>query len=239
MQRFMRKSVIYGLLAAAMCAVTSAHAGVVIGGTRLVYHGGDKEASIQVMNSANGQIPYLIQSFVDDKGPKGDRPGTTGSLPFTVTQPLFRLDAGSENTIRVVRTGGNFPADRESVYWLDVKAIPANNPADKGKNVLRFSLKNRIKLFYRPKGVADPTSEAMEAIGFHRTGNKLTVTNPTPWYLSFFKLNVGDKVVDTAFTMVAPHGSTDYTIPAGAGGKITWQYINDYGAGSLVLDGKG
>lgn len=79
----------------------------------------------------------------------------------------------------------------------------------------------------------------MAAIGFHRTGNKLTVTNPTPWYLSFFKLNVGDKAVDTAFTMVAPHGSTDYTIPAGASGKITWQYINDYGAGSLVLDGKG
>ncbi|MDS6633080.1 hypothetical protein QYS46_32175 [Klebsiella michiganensis] len=46
-------------------------------------------------------------------------------------------------------------------------------------------------------------------------------------------------MVDTAFTMVAPHGSTDYTIPAGTGGKITWQYINDYGAGSLVLDGKG
>ncbi|MDU3160334.1 MAG: molecular chaperone, partial [Hafnia alvei] len=123
------------------------------------------------------------------------------------------------------------------VYWLDIKAIPANNPADNGKNVLRFSLKNRIKLYYRPDGLGDPTPEAYKKIKFNRSGDSLTVTNPTPWYLTFYKLTIGGKTVDTKFTMVAPNGSQQYKLPAGSAGKISWQYINDYGSASPTMDG--
>lgn len=233
----MRKSVIHCLLATCLGVATSAHAGVIISGTRLIYHGDSNEASIQVKSENGDKYPYLIQSFVDDNGPKGDQPSTTGKLPFTVTPPLFRLEPGTENGIRVIKTSGNFPADRESVYWLDVKAIPANNPADKGKNVLRFSLKNRIKIFYRPAGLGDPTQKEFQKITFRRNGNTIAVTNPTPWYLTFFNMSVGGVKVNTAFTMVAPHGSKEYTLPAGAAGKVTWQYINDYGSASPVMDG--
>ncbi|HBQ8098963.1 TPA: molecular chaperone [Klebsiella pneumoniae] len=234
----MRKSAIYCLLAAGLLVAASARAGVIISGTRLIYHGENKEASVQVMSGAEDKYPYLIQSFVDGNGPVGDAPQTAGKLPFTVTPPLFRLEPGAENTIRVVRTGGDFPADRETVYWLDVKAIPARKPEDEGKNILRFSLKNRIKLFYRPVGLADPTADDFKAITFRRSGHSLVVTNPTAWYLTFFNLTVGGHPVDTRFTMVAPHGVHEYPLPAGAAGNITWQYINDYGAASPVLTGR-
>lgn len=233
----MKMSVISCLLATCLSYAASANAGVNISGTRLIYHGEDKEASIKVTSGADDKFPYLIQSFVDDKGPEGNKPETEAKLPFTVTPPLFRLDPGAENAVRVVRTGGNFPADRESVFWLDIKAIPANNPADNGKNILRFSLKNRIKLYYRPAGLSEPTPDAYKKITFQRSGNDLVVTNPTPWYLTFFKLNVGGHLVDTKFTMVEPHGSHKYTIPAGATGKVTWQYINDYGSASPEMSG--
>lgn len=231
----MKKSVKYCLLAVCMSFAVTANAGVNISGTRLIYHGEKKEASINVQSAADDKYPYLIQSFVDKKGPKGDEPEGDTKLPFTVMPPLFRLEPGAENAVRVIRTGGNLPQDRESVYWLDIKAIPANDPKEDGKNVLRFSLKNRIKLYYRPAGLADPTPETLKAVSFKISGHQLTVSNPTPWYLTFYQLNVGPSPVDTKFTMVAPQGSHTYQIPAGATGKVTWSYINDYGAASPVM----
>lgn len=231
----MKMSVKYCLLAACLSFAVSANAGVNISGTRLIYHGEKKEASINVKSGADDKYPYLIQSFVDNKGPQGNSPEGNTKIPFTVTPPLFRLEPGAENAVRVIRTGGDLPADRESVYWLDIKAIPANNPADDGKNVLRFSLKNRIKLYYRPAGLKDPTSDDYKSVSITKNGNSLVVTNPTSWYLTFFKLNVGTKAIDTKFTMVAPHGTHTYSIPGDATGKVTWSYINDYGSASPLM----
>lgn len=231
----MKMSVKYCLLTACMSFAVSANAGVNINGTRLIYHGEKKEASINVRSGADDKYPYLIQSFVDNKGPKGDQPEGSGKLPFTVTPPLFRLEPGAQNAVRVIRTGGDLPRDRESVYWLDVKAIPANDPKDDGKNVLRFSLKNRVKIYYRPAGLNDPTIDDYKAVSFKTSGSDLVVTNPTPWFLTFYKLKVGSSLVNTEFTMVPPRGAHTYKIPAGASGKVTWSYINDYGAASPVM----
>ncbi|MBA5838935.1 fimbria/pilus periplasmic chaperone, partial [Morganella morganii] len=39
-------------------------------------------------------------------------------------------------------------ADRESLYWLNVKFVA---PSEEGQeNVLRYSMTNRIKILYRP-----------------------------------------------------------------------------------------
>ncbi len=46
--------------------------------------------------------------------------------PFLITPPLFRLDAKQENVLRIIRTGGNLPADRESLFWLNIKSIPSS-----------------------------------------------------------------------------------------------------------------
>lgn len=94
-----------------------AQAGIVVGGTRLIYDGGKKESSIGVSNP--DKIPYLIQSWVDLQE------GDTSKTPFIITPPLFRLDGGQDNILRVVRAGGNLPTDRESLYWMNIKSIPS------------------------------------------------------------------------------------------------------------------
>ncbi|HHT2327683.1 TPA: fimbrial biogenesis chaperone, partial [Enterobacter hormaechei] len=43
--------------------LTSASAGVVIGGTRIIFDGAKKEASISITNPDD--VPYLIQSWID------------------------------------------------------------------------------------------------------------------------------------------------------------------------------
>lgn len=221
------------LLVASSCA----YAGVIVGGTRLIYNAGTKETSISVKNPENS-TPYLIQSWTDNAGPNDDNKGAE-KPPFIVTPPLFRLDPGIENTLRVVKLkdAALLPKDRESVFWLNVKSIPAQSKNADGsvtRNTLQISVKTRIKLFYRPEGITETTKEAAERLSFKRTAKQLIVTNPTPYYFTFNTLKVGQKDVDSLSTMVPPKGEMQYTLN-GTGNNVEWNYINDFGGVSKMV----
>ncbi|ELU51264.1 fimbrial biogenesis chaperone [Vibrio campbellii] len=211
--------------------VSDVCAGVVIGGTRVVFHGEKREESLSVTN--NDTKPFLIQSWVDTSGETGNKKGTV-KPPFLITPPLFRLDGGEENLVRIIRTGENFPENRESVYWVNVKSIPASVKGE--KNVLQIAIKNRIKLFYRPEGIKRPNEEDFESVSFHRSVDQIEVKNPTPYYISFYSMKLGDTDVSTTHVMVPPQGSAYYHVPASIqGDKVTWQYINEFGGISKSL----
>lgn len=65
----------------------TATAGVIIGGTRIIFDGA-KEASISVNNP--DATPYLIQSWIDEQE------GGSGKAPFIITPPMYRLDSGQK-----------------------------------------------------------------------------------------------------------------------------------------------
>jgi P pilus assembly protein, chaperone PapD len=77
--------------------LTSVSAGVIIGGTRIIFDGAKKEASIGITNPDN--VPYLIQSWIDVQDEQ------SGKAPFIITPPLYRLDGGQKNLERIVMTG--------------------------------------------------------------------------------------------------------------------------------------
>lgn len=60
-----------------------ASAGVIIGGTRIIYDGNKKEASISVNNPDS--TPYLIQSWVDTMS------GGAEKAPFIITPPFISI----------------------------------------------------------------------------------------------------------------------------------------------------
>ena len=119
--------------------LTSVSAGVIIGGTRIIFDGTKKEASIGITNPDN--VPYLIQSWIDVQDEQ------SGKAPFIITPPLYRLDGGQKNLERIVMTG-SLPQGQESLFWLNIKAIPS---ASKQMNSLQIAVKTRIKLIYRPE----------------------------------------------------------------------------------------
>ncbi|MDU1084752.1 MAG: molecular chaperone, partial [Leclercia adecarboxylata] len=137
----MRKSV---FIAALLFITTAAHAGVIIEGTRLIYQGDKKEASLGLSNPDN--LDYLVQSWVESAD------SARNKAPFLITPPLFRLDGKQDNILRVVRTGGTLPTDRESLYWLNIKSIPSTS-REESSNTLQIAIKTRIKLIYRPSGI--------------------------------------------------------------------------------------
>ncbi|CAI1068827.1 Chaperone protein fimC precursor [Serratia rubidaea] len=208
-----------------------AQAGVVVGGTRVVYDGAKREASLSISNP--DKTPYLIQSWADNDGPDGKQKAGA-KPPFVVTPPLFRLEPRGENLLRIIRTGGALPEDRESVFWLNVKSLPSAPQGE--RNVLQIAVKTRIKLFYRPGGLPRMSEDSYQQVSFQRQGNQLQVSNPTPYFLSFFSLKVNGQTVDTTNVMVPPKGSASYRLPASAaGGQVSWQLINDYGGTSKVF----
>ena len=100
------------------CPLLASAAGVAIAGTRVIYNEQSHEADITVKNT-NPHDPVLIQSWVDDLA-------DNNKSPFIVTPPLFRLDAGDSNDLRVLLTSAQLPNDRESLFTLNIKVIPAN-----------------------------------------------------------------------------------------------------------------
>ncbi|CAM4298653.1 fimbrial biogenesis chaperone [Serratia silvae] len=219
-----RSTIVAALLLACGAQV---QAGVIIGGTRLIYDGGKKEASLGLSNP--DKVPYLIQSWVDS--PKG----VASKAPFIITPPLFRLDGEQNNILRVVRVGGDLPNDKESLFWLNIKTIPS---AEKKANTLQIAVKTSIKLIYRPRGLPGSMNEAAEALTWQRSGNALQVTNSSPYYIAFYKVKLNGREVKSA-TMVAPQSSRRFELPAGSatGGALSWEIINDYGGTSAPFIG--
>lgn len=206
----------FSLISACMLSM-AAHAGVVMGGTRVIFSEGKKEASISVTNQEKN-IPYLIESWVENFDQSKAR------VPFIVTPPLFRLDAGKESELRINYLGMPLPQDRESVFWLDVKSI-APMPRD-DSNELQVNIKSKFKLFYRPKGLTGKPEEAWQQLTFRHEGNQLIAHNPTPYFVSFYSLSVAHHEVNDP-GMIAPFADRRWT--DADTGAVTWSAINDFG----------
>ncbi|EBU3152311.1 molecular chaperone [Salmonella enterica] len=201
--------------------MTTAQAGVVVGGTRIIYNGDKKETSISVKNPDKSS--YLIQSWSDS----GEN--STAKSPFMVTPPLFRLGAGQENMLRIIRTDSSLPEDKESLFWMNIKSIPATEKQD-NVNTLQIAVKTRIKLIYRPQALSQQPENVTEKLIWKRSGSNLTVTNPTAYYMNFSTLKVGNSTVKDA-TYVAPMSTATFTLPAGStAGDVRWTLISDYGS---------
>lgn len=141
-----------------------------------------------------------------------------------------------KNTLRIIdATNNQLPQDRESLFWMNVKAIPSMDKSKLSDNTLQLAIISRIKLYYRPGKLALPPDQAAEKLTFSRSGSSLTLTNPTPYYLTVTELNAGTRILENA--LVPPMGKTSVKLPADAGNTITYRTINDYGALTPKMNG--
>ncbi|MCV2534652.1 fimbrial biogenesis chaperone [Enterobacter wuhouensis] len=209
------------ILAGCFIIATSqyANATVSIGGTRVLYDGARKEVSLSVLNPDS--TPYLMQTMVDnlDGGPQ--------KPPFVITPPLYRLNAGKENLMRIILTG-SLPQDKESMYWLRVKAIPS---APREKNTLQIAVSTSIKLIYRPETLKNiDVEKESDKLNWHISGNQLDINNPTPCFINFNEIKVSGKKL-TNVSYASPGKTTSFTLPPGVtSGNIQFSVISDFGA---------
>ncbi|MBU3895663.1 fimbria/pilus periplasmic chaperone [Serratia rubidaea] len=209
--------------------MTPAEAGVALGATRVIYPADQKQVTLSV-SSNDEKGAFLIQSWIENAEDKKDG-------YFIATPPLFVMQGKKENTLRIIDASHNsLPQDKESLFWINVKAIPSLNKANQKDNTLQLAITSRIKLFYRPNGLPIPPDKAPEQLRFARSGTVLRLSNPTPYFLTVTDLNAGSRILQNV--MVAPHGSAAVPLPNDAGGTITYRTINDYGALTPVMKGE-
>lgn len=225
----MTRRLLAGLLMIAASGYSSwVQAGVALGATRVIYPAGQKQVQLSVTNNDDSST-FLIQSWVENAD--GVRDGR-----FVITPPLFAMQGKKENILRIIdATNNQLPKDRESLFWINVKAIPSMDKSRLRDNILQLAIISRIKLYYRPANLVPAPEQAAEKLTFSRSGSSLTLTNPTPYYLTVTELNAGARVLGNA--LVPPMGKTSVRLPPDAGSNITYRTINDYGALTPRMNG--
>lgn len=224
----------------ALCAMPSrADASVVIGGTRVIFPAAAGEVTVRLNN--NGAQPALVEAWID----AGDPASTpdTAHVPFLITPPLFRMNAGKGQSLRIVYTGQPLPTDRESLYWLNVLEVPPKPvaPAGEVQNTLQFAVRSRLKLFFRPANLTGSAADAAARITWTVAstghGQALVAHNASAYYVTFSQatLTVGNSAYAAGSAMVAPGASQQLPLkdvqhaPA-AGGVVDYTTVNDFGA---------
>ncbi|EEZ4380871.1 fimbrial biogenesis chaperone [Escherichia whittamii] len=206
-------------------SIQSVAGGIVLERTRVIYDASKKEAALSVANHSE-QMPYLLQSWVDT-------PQETSRGPFIITPPLFRLEAGDSSSLRIIKTDGQLPTDKESLFYVNVRAIPAQKKTEIDKdNVLTLVFKTRIKLFYRPTGLKGKSYDAYKSLEYKRSNNKLDIYNPSAYYVVFAGLALGKTELTDKIDYIAPGQHLQLVVPAAAENTVKWAAINDYGGQS-------
>ena len=195
--------------------------GIVLERTRVIYDAGKKEAALPVANRSEN-LPYLLQSWVDNV--QGTARG-----PFIITPPLFRLDAGSDSSLRIIKSSGNIANNKESLFFINVRAIPAKSQSDDENNTLTLVFKTRIKLFYRPENLVGKPYDAYKSLEYKYENNELNIYNPSAYYVVFAGLALGKTDLTNKIDYIAPGEHKRLAVSAAAGKTVQWAAINDYG----------
>jgi len=248
MKRIIKKTAVALLLAA---STASSWASVIIHGTRVIFPSNEKEVSVRLSNE--GQSPGLVQIWMDagDLNAKPDE----AKVPFILTPPLFRIEAGKGQTLRMIHTREPMAQDKETLFYLNLLEVPPR-PVDleeDNANFMQMAFRTRIKVFYRPKAIDSQDAyykgpaQFAWAVVRDGTGYAIEVRNPTPYYFSFSRVGLAAAVegkadiVNDEGGMVAP-GSVlslplkDLKSMPAAGQKVKFTFLNDFG-GSVAGEG--
>lgn len=217
------RSLTWVCLAATLCSSAVHAGGVGLGATRMVYAADSKQSTLQVRNT-HATASFLIQSWMETAS--GER-----TQDFVITPPLYVLKPATESVVKIIFNGKSLPQDRESLYWLTVKAIPQQTKNSAG-NSLQFASANRIKVFYRPASLPDNANEAWKKISGEYSAGKVVLSNPTPWFITTINLKVDGKTVKPV--MLPPKSTITLAEKFSQATSLTFQTINDYGAWTPV-----
>lgn len=221
-----------------ICTFYSAsnHAALVISGTRIVYDSDKRSVSTIISNPS--KKPFAVQTWVNTI----DDDNTT-AVPFIPSPALFRLNTGKEQHVQINLLPHQLPDNRESVFYFNVQEIPQTTKSQDG--VLNIALRTRIKLFYRPTAIKGNPELRLKELqwSMKKIEGKpyLEVYNPTPYYVSFLRLDVssnGHIQSPENPPMAAPLSHQIYPMDntkLASDIQVTFSAINDYGGFSTPL----
>lgn len=224
--------------AAAAAWVSQADASVVIAGTRVIFPSSEREVTIQLTN--DGKRPALVQAWLDN----GDSHAAPERIdvPFVLAPAMFRMDPGNGQTLRLIHTGAPLPADKESLFWLNVLEVPPKADAAEDRNRIQLAFRSRIKIMYRPQELTGDANAAPQQVTWRVVradagSHALAATNPTPYVVNFGNviLKSAERKYDAGAGYVLPGATQQFPIkdlsgPPAANASVEFGSIDDWGA---------
>lgn len=229
-------------LTLALLGAAAVQASVVINSTRIVYPQKDKEVTVRL--ESKNQAPVLIQAWLDS----GDEHSTpdVADIPFITTPPVFRMEPGKQQVIRLAYTGAQLPSTQESLFWFNLLEVPAQSKDSEQSNQLQLAFRSRIKLFFRPAdlpyGVDAAPGKLQWRLVATEHGQTLEVYNPTPYHVTFEQVELLEQkqryprknANSTAENMVVPGGRNRFELPSlksppGTTATVEFQTLDDFG----------
>ncbi|UVM58097.1 molecular chaperone [Pseudomonas sp. B21-012] len=204
---------------------SSAEAMIKIDGTRLIYTGQHREATLRVTNVSSQTV--ALQAWVSSSEEN------SSDVPFALAHPLIKLNPQQVDVLRILYSGEGLPEDRESLFWLNVMEIPLKPDR---QNSVQMAVRQQLKLFFRPPGLQGTSSSCIAGLSWKvKNVDSIEVTNTCAFHLSLVDLRIESSDRSTAldeYTLLKPGEthllrSTVAAIPADA--KIIFTEINDIG----------
>lgn len=207
--------------------------------SRFIYPASENNLTIVLANG--GEEDSLVQAWIDT-GDAAESPNTI-KAPFLITPPMFVMKGGSEKSISLRFVGPSLPADRESLFWLNVLSIPKEVQKAVGveKAKVKVAYRNRVKVLYRPSHLKGTLEDAVNGLvwSLERSSEKLTVRakNFAPYNITvpqvIFKAG-GEEYPGPEVKVIPPYGSADFEMTGAAsssmtGGEILCRWIDDLG----------
>lgn len=202
-----------------------AHAAINIDRTRIIFNSNERSSSV-ILENQSRQLPYLAQSWIENAQGQKDN-NYIMALP-----PMQRIEPTEKSQVRLMKmdTIRQLPTDRETLFYFNVREVP---PKSEVENVMQVAIQSRIKLFYRPESIKARDGDVwQERLQVSLSGQTLTITNPTPYYITLGYMGGDDHRNFPKFDsmMIAPFGHEQYTPPSSYhGNEYTLGFIDDYG----------
>lgn len=169
----------------------------------------------------------LVQSWIDD----GDTslPPEKIQVPFLLTPPVAKVAANSGQQLKIKKLPNMLPNNKESLFYLNVLDIPPNNPDSAGKNVLKFAMQNRIKLFYRPKGISPVNKHTFQKLSMKRSGGIYSIKNDAANWITVAEVKANNVKINNESIMLAPLSSADVALKNANANQYKMTIIDDHG----------
>ncbi|EEF7938188.1 molecular chaperone [Salmonella enterica] len=212
------------------------HYGITLGTSRVIYPLNGKGVAINITNPQD--YPVLVKTVVLDEQHKNE-------APFYVTPPLFRLDGGQMNAMSIIRTGGHYPSDRESINWLCAQGIPpgtdsvwadsdgkeGSSGAGKVSMNMQVIVGSCIKMIIRPESINGNPVDMADKISWRIAGKSITARNPTPFYMNIKSISFNGAKVNMTRSYIPPFSEENMPLPSGhyVKGSLEWEIIGDHG----------
>ncbi|EEY7535396.1 molecular chaperone [Escherichia coli] len=225
----MYKKILFIISVFFTCSIFASQEGISLDTTRVVFDSENDSVSFSVRNTSPNMV-FLLKATI------GDYFTDDNKVPFFITPPLNRIDANNNVQFRINKldSATALPKDRESLFAINVLAIPPKKDNSKDDSLVQIGLNTRIKLIFRPHEINNKSSidNLPEKLSFTKHADGIEIKNPTPYFITIGQISFNGLPTKDFVMMLKPFSGT--IVHERNVKTISFSIINDYGANSII-----